>query len=135
MNIAVASADGKTISPHFGRSRQFLIFQADGGHVSALPTRDNTYTPHAKGECKGDEQHGQDHPHHDAPHSHASVVAALADCQVVLCGGMGWRAAEELQAAGVRAIVVDPALSPQQAVADLIAGRLQAGRAFCRCHE
>jgi predicted Fe-Mo cluster-binding NifX family protein len=128
MNIAVASADGVTVSEHFGRSRCFIVFNVAEGKIVSRQVRDNTYTAHAKGEC--DDQH-----HHDQPHSHADIVAALRDCQVVLCGGMGYRAAEDLKAGGMQAIIVDPSLTPEQAVAELIAGKARPGRGFCRCHH
>lgn len=129
MKIAVASADGESISQHFGRSRCFLVFDVAEGKVTGHEKRDNTYTAHARGEC-------DDHAHHhDQPHSHADIIAALHDCQVVLCGGMGWRAAEELAAHGVQPMMVRPDLTPQQAVQDLLDGKLRPGAAFCRCHE
>jgi len=129
MKIAVASADGVSVSQHFGRSRCFIVFDVADGKVTGREVRDNTYTAHAKGECKEGE------PHHDQPHSHADVIAAMHDCQVMLCGGMGFRAAQDLQANGIRAIMIDPSLTPDQAVAQLVAGTLKPGAGFCRCHE
>ena len=64
-----------------------------------------------------------------------SVIAAMHDCQVMLCGGMGFRAAQDLQANGIQAIMVDATLTPDQAVADMVAGKLKPGQAFCRCHH
>lgn len=129
MKIAVASPDGVSISQHFGRSRSFIVFDVAEGKVTARELRDNTYTAHAKGECNEGEHH------HDQPHSHADIIAALQDCQVVLCGGMGWRAAEDLQAKGIRPVVVDPVLAPDQAAQAFLDGKLQPGSGFCRCHE
>lgn len=129
MKVAVASTDGKTISMHFGRSKCFIVFEVADGKIAGQQVRDNAYTAHAKGECDG-EQH-----HHDENHSHADVAAALSDCQVLLCGGMGWRAAEDLKAQGIRAVMVDASLEPQQAVAAMLAGTLQPGPGFCRCHH
>jgi predicted Fe-Mo cluster-binding NifX family protein len=129
MKIAVASADGVSISQHFGRSQCFIVFDVADGKVASREVRDNTFTAHAKGECKEGEHH------HDQHHSHADVVAALHDCQVVLCGGMGGRAAEDLQANGIRPVMVDAALAPDQAVRDFVDGKLKPGSGFCRCHE
>ena len=129
MKIAVASADGVSISQHFGRSRCFIVFNMAGGKVAGREVRDNTYTAHAKGQCDGSEHH------HDQPHSHADIIAALHDCQVVLCGGMGLRAAEELQANGIRPVMVDAATTPEQAAQDLLNGKLNSTTGFCRCHE
>ena len=144
MKIAVASMDGAAMSPHFGRSRCFIVFTVEDGRIAGREVRDNTFTPHAQGECQGGdghhdeghhgEEHSGEHHHHDQPHSHAGVIAALHDCQVVVSGGMGWRAAQDLQASGIRAVMADPSLSPDQAAADLIAGKLRPGQGFCRCH-
>jgi predicted Fe-Mo cluster-binding NifX family protein len=129
MKIAVASADGVSISQHFGRSECFIVFNVADGKVTGREVRDNTYTAHAKGQCKEGEHH------HDQPHSHADIIAALHDCEVVLCGGMGWRAAEELKANGIQPLVLDSAASPEEAVAAFLAGKVKAGAPFCRCHE
>lgn len=129
MKVAVASADGVSISQHFGRSRAFIVFDVTDGRARRDEVRDNSYTPHAQGECKEGEHH------HDQPHSHAAIIGALHDCQVLLCGGMGWRAAEDLHASGIRAVMVDPSLSPEQAVVDLLAGKVKPDQGFCRCHQ
>jgi len=129
MRIAVASADGVSMSQHFGRSQCFIVFEVADGKVAAGEVRDNTYTAHAKGECK----EGEHHP--DQPHSHADIIVALHDCQVVLCGGIGWRAAEDLQANGIQAIMIDADLSPNQAAQDFVDGKLKGGSGFCRCHQ
>ena len=129
MKIAVASSDGVAISQHFGRSQCFIVFDVAQGKVIGREVRDNTYTPHAKGECKEGEHN------HDQPHNHADIIAAMHDCQVMLCGGMGFRAAQDLQANGIKAIMVDASLTPDQAVADMVAGKLKPGQGFCRCHH
>ena len=129
MKIAVASADGVAISQHFGRSQCFIVFDVAQGKVIGREVRDNTYTAHAKGECKEGEHN------HDQPHSHADVIAAMKDCQVLLCGGMGMRAAEDLQASGIQPFIVDASLTPDNAVRDLLDGKIKPGGCFCRCHE
>lgn len=132
MKIAVASSDGSAISSHFGQSRCFLVFDAADGKVAGREVRDNTFTAHAKGECTGgaDAAH-----HHDHAHSHAEVVAALEGCDAVLCGGMGWRAAEALQGAGIRPLVVADGYTPETAVQALLDGSLKVAAGFCRCHD
>jgi predicted Fe-Mo cluster-binding NifX family protein len=131
MKIAVASADGVSLSSHFGRSRCFIVFTVENGKITGQEVRDNTHTAHAQGQCRD----GADH-RHDQPHSHAAVVEALRDCQALLCGGMGWRAAEDLNANGIRPVVVgDTRLSPEQAVRALLDGSLGQPGPFCRCHE
>lgn len=128
MKIAVASADGQALSPHFGRSRCFVVFTVEDGRVLDRQVRDNTFTAHARGRCA----EGEAHPH-DQPHSHAEVVAALRDCQVVLCGGMGLRAGRELQSNGIRPVIVS-AGSVEEALVAFVAGKAASGP-FCPRHE
>lgn len=128
MKVAVASTDGVSISHHFGRSQCFIVFDVDGEDVGNRSVRPNTYTAHAKGECDGE------NGHHDQPHSHASIVAALQDCQAVLCYGMGWRAAEDLNKHGIKPFVIDGEVTPTEAVQRFVAGKLKPASGFCKCH-
>jgi len=132
MKIAVASTDGVAMSSHFGQSKCFIVFEAAEGKVINREVRDNRFTAHAQGQCQGHTAHDHDHAQ---PHSHADVVNGLRDCQVILCGGMGWRAAEELKANGIQPFVLEVVASPEEAVAAFLAGKVKAGVPFCRCHE
>lgn len=129
MKVAVASEDGVAISRHFGRSACFIIFDLDGTEIKSREVRDNNFTAHAQGECSGEEEH---HEHH---HSHSAIVQALADCEAVICLGMGWRAAQDLESNGIKPYVLPVEMTPEEAVAALAGGRLQTGAQFCRCHE
>jgi predicted Fe-Mo cluster-binding NifX family protein len=127
VKIAVASSDGTHISPHFGRSSHFLLFDVEDGKVFGKEVRSNTFTVHARGECSG----GHDHNH--AAHSHASIVEALRDCNAVLCYGMGWRAAEDLERAGIQPFVLEEDCTPERAVTLFLDGKLApASQGFCR---
>ena len=126
MKIAVASMDGVSLSPHFGRSACFIVFDVTDGKVSGRQTRPNTHTAFAKGDCDGEHKH-------DQAHSHADVVGALSDCKAVLCRGMGRLAAEELQANGIQPVVVEGDSSPEDATAAFLAGKLKMSGGFCRC--
>jgi predicted Fe-Mo cluster-binding NifX family protein len=142
MKIAVASIDGVSISHHFGRSECFIVFEAAEGQVTGREVRSNSYTAHAQGQCAGHAGHAGHEAHeaheahdHAQPHSHAAIVNALSDCQVVLCYGMGWRAAEDLKQAGIQAFVLDAEATAEEAVQAFLAGKVKPGGAFCRCHE
>jgi predicted Fe-Mo cluster-binding NifX family protein len=129
MKIAVAVSDESHISPHFGRSASFLVFDVHEGEISGRETRHNTFTAHARGECSGDHDE-----HHE--HSHASLAEALRDCQAVLCYGMGWRAAEALEQEGIRPFVLEEECTPERAVALYLEGKaLPAGANSCREHR
>jgi predicted Fe-Mo cluster-binding NifX family protein len=130
MKIAVASSDGIHISPHFGRSSHFLLFDIEDGKVIGKEVRSNTLTAHARGECSGG------HEHNHAAHSHASIVEALRDCNAVLCYGMGWRAAEALGHAGIQPFVLEEECTPERAVTLFLEGKLAtASQGFSRGHD
>ncbi len=96
MKIAIASDDGKTISPHFGRTEGFVIFEVHGQEVKSFEYRQNSFTGHALG-IQG--QHGADR--------HKTIIEALKDCDVVISRGMGRRLYEDLRYAGIKAIITD----------------------------
>lgn len=129
MKIAVASNDGMSISSHFGRSACWLVFEALEGQIVGVETRSNHHTAHARGECDG--AHDR-----NLAHGHEAIVAALGDCEAVLCAGMGWRAAEELTRNRITPFVVERDASPEEAVRRYLAGELpRADEGFCRCHH
>jgi len=129
MRIAVASQDGETISAHFGRAACFIIYDAEDGTVLRKELRPNNHSCHDGGNCHVPE-------HGDQPHSHASMVQTLHDCQAALCYGMGWRAADELAHNGIQPVIVDRKRSPEEAVALYAEGKLSpAANGFCVGHH
>jgi predicted Fe-Mo cluster-binding NifX family protein len=128
MRIAVASMDGTSISQHFGRSSCFIVFEVENGKTKSKTIRDNTSTAFIQGNC-----HGEGHTHQ--PHSHSGIIRVLADCEAVLCYGMGWRAAEDLNKNGIKSFLLDSECSPEEAVSLFLRGELKPGdNQFCRCH-
>lgn len=104
MKIAVATAEGKTISAHFGRSPFFAVYEIADGKVINQEMRRNTFTGHFRGGAHG-EGH-QDHRKGDE-HAHQTVAEGLQDCQTVISHGMGRRAWEDLRSRGIEMIVTD----------------------------
>jgi len=128
MKVAVASSDGTSISRHFGQSACFIVFDVEDGKVTRREVRDNTYTAHAQGNCQG-------HEHGDHHHSHSAIVDAFHDCEAILCLGMGWRAAQDMAANGIKPYVLEQECTPESAVTLFVEGRLPGGGSdFCRCH-
>ena len=129
MKIAVPTNDGATISEHFGRSANFLIFEIENGQIKSRELKTNGMEhSHAQGACD----------HHSAeskPHSHAGILAALEGCGLVICAGMGQRAAEALRNCGTQIVVAPPA-SAEETVVAYLAGKLtpQTER-FCQCQH
>jgi predicted Fe-Mo cluster-binding NifX family protein len=129
MKIAVPSIDGKTISEHFGRSSWFIVFETEDGKVRGREIRSNMFTPHALGQCSGD------NGHHGGNHSHSAVVSALSDCKYLLCRGIGWRAVQDMKSKGIEPFILDRAYLPHEAVTLFLEGKLSSTGEGCRCHE
>ncbi len=127
MKIAVASADGRTISPHFGRSPYFLVYTVDGVVVGKPEVRTLNSAPGKEDHQHGDGEHGA--------HDHSVFVRLLEDCETVISRGVGRRAAIELQQYGIRSCVVSVNMPPAQAVLACAGGNLKNAGKFCQCHE
>lgn len=128
MKIAVPTNDGTSISEHFGRSAAFLVFELEGGRISTRDLRANSGChPQQTDTCGNDHQ-----PVH--PHNHSAIVATIADCEVVLCGGMGQRAADALKSHGISPVFVNETGTAEQIVQAYAAGTLKpAAASSCRC--
>jgi nitrogen fixation protein NifB len=129
MKIAVALNDEVAISRHFGRTSMFVVFEIDGEQIRGEETRTDISAAHADGYCEAE------HGYHNHAHNHDEVIEALRDCQVVLCRGMGWRAAGELVRHGINPLVIEGELSPREAVEQYMAGTLKPAPGFCRCQK
>jgi predicted Fe-Mo cluster-binding NifX family protein len=128
MNIAVPTNDGLSIAEHFGRSAGFLLFQTESGRITSRQLKENTAQhTHAQSNCAS----------HSGPvgaHDHAAILSALAGCEVVICAGMGWRAAEALKQAGVREVIVTKPGPVEEQVQAYLRGELTStGETFCQC--
>ena len=128
--IAVPSDDGTLIAAHFGRCAFFLVFETEDGRAVRKEVRANGQGGGEPGQCHGAE--GHDHAH---GHNHATMADTLYDCEAILCGGMGWRAADALKACGIEPLMVQTNLPAQEAVEAWLAGSLATGKGFCQCHH
>jgi predicted Fe-Mo cluster-binding NifX family protein/quercetin dioxygenase-like cupin family protein/DNA-binding XRE family transcriptional regulator len=108
MKIAVITDDGKTISQHFGRAPYYEVLTIEEGKIVDRERRNkmghNQFNaqPHA-GEHHG-ANHGMDATSHD---KHASMAETIADCKVLLCGGMGMGAYESMRRLNIQTVVTD----------------------------
>ncbi|MCI0477005.1 MAG: NifB/NifX family molybdenum-iron cluster-binding protein, partial [Anaerolineales bacterium] len=99
MKIAAITDDGKTISQHFGRAPYYLVITIEDGKIVKHEMRDKLghaqfgSEPHAEGnDPRG---HGFDPA---AQNRHTRMAEAIADCEALLCGGMGRGAYESMRA-------------------------------------
>ena len=107
MKIAAITEDGIAISQHFGRAPLYLVVTVEDGKIVNKETRDkaghHTFAAH-HAELAPGERHGYDD---GAQTRHASMMDNIADCQVLIAGGMGWGAYEGLKNRNIQAIVTD----------------------------
>jgi len=107
MKIAVISENGKTISQHFGRAPFYVVVTVDDGKVVGKEIRDKTghqaFAAHDDDTAPG-ERHGYSP---GAESRHTSMKEAIADCQVLIVGGMGWGAYESMKGSDIEAVVTD----------------------------
>ncbi len=127
MKIAVITEDGKTISQHFGRAPYYLVLTVENGQVVNREMREKLGHGRFGAEHHG---HGEEH-HHGAGHGldsgshrkHVSMAEAIADCQVLICGGMGMGAYDSMRRLNIQPIVTD-LRSVDEAVQAYLAGNL-----------
>ncbi len=124
MKIAVVSDEGKTISQHFGRAPLYVVLTIEEGQVIAREIRDKM--GHGSWGHEHGDQATHDHLHgfgDAAQRRHQSMIAAIADCQVLLVRGMGSGAYEHIKQAGIQPVITDMA-EIDQAVQAYLAGTL-----------
>jgi predicted Fe-Mo cluster-binding NifX family protein len=108
MKIAAITDDGKTISQHFGRARYYLVATVENGAVVQSELRDKLGHTHFQNEPHEVEQPGQWHGLGQASHDkHVRMAEAIADCEALLCRGMGAGAYYSMEQRGIRPLVTD----------------------------
>lgn len=106
MKIAIATDDGRTVSRHFGRAAQYAVLTVEAGTITARDLRPK-FSPHATLAAREEPERG---PHGYGAQSdakHDQMVATIADCSALLCGGMGRGAYERMLANGIRPVVTE----------------------------
>jgi predicted Fe-Mo cluster-binding NifX family protein len=117
MKIAVVTDDGTTLAQHFGRARYYQVWTVEDGSVTGTELRDRAATlRHGNG-------HEPNHEHEHGTHDHSAMVAQITDVELVLAGGMGFRARQAMDEAGITVVATDIA-ETEAAVAAWIDGTL-----------
>lgn len=107
MKIAAITDDGISISQHFGRAPYYVVLTVEEDQVVKREMRDklgHTQFVHEEGHEDERGRHGYGPGAQDR---HARMSASIADCQVLLCRGMGWGAYEAMKQRGITPIVTD----------------------------
>jgi transcriptional regulator with XRE-family HTH domain/predicted Fe-Mo cluster-binding NifX family protein len=108
MKIAVITDDGKTISQHFGRAPYYEVITIEEGKIVNRERRDKMGHNQFSAESHVEEPHGADHGMDSASHNkHVSMAETIADCNVLLCGGMGMGAYESMRRLNIQPVVTD----------------------------
>jgi predicted Fe-Mo cluster-binding NifX family protein len=108
MKIAVITDDGKTVSQHFGRAPYYLVLTIENDKIISREMRDKLGHKQFSAESHMEEPHGESHGMDSASHNkHVSMAEAIADCKVIICGGMGMGAYESMRRLNIQPIVTD----------------------------
>jgi predicted Fe-Mo cluster-binding NifX family protein len=122
--IAAITDDGTTISQHFGRAQYYLVVTVENGQIADRELRHKLGHAHFAGQPHPDEQPGQPHGMDAVSHNkHLQMAEAIADCEALLCRGMGMGAYESMKAVGIRPLVTDIA-EIDEAIAAYIKGSI-----------
>ncbi len=108
MKIAAITDDGKTISQHFGRAQYYLVVVAENGQIIEREMRPKLSHDHFSTGPHEAEEYGHRHGMDSASHAkHLQMSEAIADCEALLCRGMGMGAYESMRQRDIRPIVTD----------------------------
>ena len=106
--VAAITEDGQTISQHFGRAPYYLVATIENGQIVKREMRDKLGHSHfvSLGHAEGqpEQPHGMDAASHN---KHLQMAEAIADCEALICRGMGRGAYESMQVRGIRPVVTD----------------------------
>jgi predicted Fe-Mo cluster-binding NifX family protein len=124
MRIAAITEDGKSISQHFGRAPYYLVVTVENGQIVERELRDklgHTQFANQPHESEGPGQlHGMGSDSHN---KHLMMSEAIADCEVLLCGGMGMGAYQSMVARGIKPVVTE-IWDIEQAVMAYVEGKI-----------
>jgi predicted Fe-Mo cluster-binding NifX family protein len=108
MKIAAITEDGKTISQHFGRAPYYLVTTVENGQIVNQELREKLGHAQFASEPHETDNHGQPHGMDPSSHDrHLRMAEAIADCEALLCRGMGMGAYESMKSARIRPIVTE----------------------------
>jgi len=108
MKIAVVSEDEVNISQHFGRAPYYVVLTVEGNEIVGSETRPkaghHSFAAQEHPKLAPGERHGYDA---GSQAKHKSMAETIADCDVLIAGGMGQGAYESLKGYGIRPIITD----------------------------
>ncbi len=115
VRIAAVTEDGERLSSHFGMAPYYRVITVEDGQIAGEEQRAK---PHHGVHPQG--EHHEEHAH--GGHSHNDMFAPVADCQVLMVGGMGQPAYESALASGLEVVLAGGPI--QEAVQAYLRGDL-----------
>ena len=108
MKVAAITDDGITISQHFGRAAYYLVATIENGKIVDRELRSKLGHTHFHDQPHSEGEPGQPHGLDAASHNkHLQMSDVIADCEALLCRGMGMGAYQSMQTRGIRPVVTD----------------------------
>lgn len=124
IKLAFVTDDGTTISAHFGRARYYEVIQIQDGAVTHRERREkaghHSFAQAGQHHDHGNGQHGFDEA---SRNKHASMVAPVTDCQMVVARGMGAGAYQHIAEAKIIPVLTDHE-TIDEAVKEIIGGTI-----------
>ena len=119
MKIAIITDDGESISQHFGRANFYAVLTIENGQIIQREMRDKLSHKHFANEAhehssEADQRHGFDPT---SQSRHGQMSETIADCEALICRGMGAGAYESMKERGIRPIVTNVAAIDEAALA------------------
>lgn len=125
MKIALITDDGQTISQHFGRAPYYLVVTFENGQEVKREMRSKLGHNHFANQEHAAHNQGEQHGFDTASHNrHTSMAQSIADCEAIICGGMGAGAYASMRQLNIQPVVTD-LQKIDDAIQAYLAGSLQ----------
>jgi len=101
MKIGVVTDDGRTVSPHFGMAKFYLVFEIEGGVIKGKEMRPKAWHQHHGGghDVGGVADEGEAHS------GHGEMLSNVRDCEALVARGMGRPMHDAIVRMGIRPYV------------------------------
>jgi len=124
MKIAVVTDDEITICQHFGRASWYIVYTVENGKITGKEKRPKMGHSHFAASDGAHSEHSGPHGFDAASQKkHASMAEPIADCEVLITGGMGRGAYESLKSYKIEPVITD-IQNLDEAVKLQVAGKL-----------
>ncbi len=121
MKVCFPTDDGLILSRHFGQALYFKIYTLEKNQVVSVELRPKAHHRHGEHGPEHDPEQAQEHA--KDIHPGQLMFETIADCQVLICGGMGTPAYNRAMAAGME-VFLTPETSIDEALKAFQDGKL-----------